>query len=110
MMLCVRAAAIGTLRCEFRGISYKNISIGNSTKLASTPELHCTVRLPKLVPCRKLGRADFGRVEIDRVDLFKRYSPIFVRPAPDCGRGQEQGSGRQPPRPVPHSERRAPAR
>ena len=45
-----------------------------------------------------------------RVDLFKRYSPIFVRPEPDCGRGRERGSERQPPRPVPHSEWRPLAR
>src|SRR5438132_7619766 len=40
-------------------------------------------------------------VDIDRVDLFKRYLAIFVRPEPDCGRGQERG---KPPRPVPHNE------
>jgi len=53
-----------------------------------------------------VARAGFDGVDIDLVDLFKRYVAIFARLEQDCGRDQEPGSGCRPPRPVTDTGRR----
>jgi hypothetical protein len=71
-----RWSLIDTFKCEFGGISHKNISMEDSAKLASTPELHHTPQLSKPRRFPAIGAAISIARRQPYSALFRRFDAV----------------------------------